>query len=317
MKTIRNLAAAILAALLPLAAFAAEEKPLPKDLPPFGQDKPLPVPQIAQSTLANGLTVWLVPRAGLPKTTAILAVRGGTAVDPPGKEGICDVLASAVKSGTSHRTARQIAEELQAVGGEINTNDNDDAIFATVDGLANGVGTLLDVLADVGRNATFPDDEVELERTNALQSLKAQEATPEFAVDKAFGAAVFGDHPYRIASPEESALESVTPALLRAEYARRFRPERALLVVVGAFDPAAVGAQVKQAFGTWKGTGEAAGEVPPAPTAVANTRSSSSTARDRSSPRSGSGGRWSRSPTPTTSRCWWRTPSSAARTAAG
>ena len=267
MKIARQLAAAVLLAALPLAAFAAEEKPLPKDLPPFGQDKPLPVAEIVKSTLANGLTVWLVPRPGLPKVIAILAARGGSAIDPKGLEGISDVLTSVLKSGTSHRTARQIAEELQAVGGEISTSDNDDAVFATVDGLADGVGTLLEILADVGQNSIFPDDEVELERTNALQGLMAQEATPEFAVDKAFGAAVFGAHPYRLAYPEESALQAVTPELLRAEYARRFRPDRALLVVAGALDPKAVVPQIGKAFGGWKGTGEPPAPVPPVPPA--------------------------------------------------
>ncbi len=120
------------------AASAAEEKPLPKDLPPFGQDKPLPVPDDRQVHPANGLTVWLVPRAGCPRADRHPRRARRHGARPEGEEGICDVLAAALKSGTAHRTARQIAEELQAVGGEINTTANDDAIFATVDGLAEG-----------------------------------------------------------------------------------------------------------------------------------------------------------------------------------
>ena len=74
----------LLALLAPLPLRAAEEKPLPKDLPPFGEDRPLVVPKIVQSKTAEGLTVWLVPRPGFPKLVAILAVRGGTAADPSG-----------------------------------------------------------------------------------------------------------------------------------------------------------------------------------------------------------------------------------------
>ena len=65
----RRISLPMLLALLALsasAASAAEEKPLPKDLPPYGAEKPLPVPTIVQKTLPNGLTVWLVPRAGFP-----------------------------------------------------------------------------------------------------------------------------------------------------------------------------------------------------------------------------------------------------------
>ena len=52
-----------LAALAP-AVRAAEKKPLPKDLPPFGEDKPLPVPAIDKSQLPNGLSTWIVKRSG-------------------------------------------------------------------------------------------------------------------------------------------------------------------------------------------------------------------------------------------------------------
>ena len=45
-------------------------------MPPYGKDKPIPVPQIAKKTLSNGLTVWVVPRKGLPWVDFVLEVRG-------------------------------------------------------------------------------------------------------------------------------------------------------------------------------------------------------------------------------------------------
>ncbi len=78
-KTLLLLALAVLAT--PVLR-ASDKKPLPKDLPPFGEDKPLPVPPIAQSKLANGLIVWVVKRGGYPRATVKLAVRGGAAADP-------------------------------------------------------------------------------------------------------------------------------------------------------------------------------------------------------------------------------------------
>ena len=59
-------------------AHAAEkEKPLPKDLPPYGELKPFTAPQVTARKLANGLTLWMVPRPGFPKVSYTLAVRGG------------------------------------------------------------------------------------------------------------------------------------------------------------------------------------------------------------------------------------------------
>jgi len=106
-------------------------------------------------------------------------------------------------------------------------------------------------------------------RANALQALAARASTPEFLAEKAFSAAVYGDHPYRTAAPEPAVLQAATAAQLQAEHARRFRPGSALLVVAGTFDEAAVRAAVAAAFGGWSASGPALPEVPPAPPARA------------------------------------------------
>jgi len=267
MKTTTRTVALVLAVTLAAggAARAAKETPLPKDLPPYGPQKSLPAPSIVDASLANGLTVWIVPRPAFPRVTALLAVRGGTAADPDALAGTAGVLADVVKEGTARRTSRQIAEELQALGAEISGSASEDAIFITVDGLASGVAKELDILADVARNAAFPPAEVALAKANTLQGLLAQESTPEFAVDKAFGAAVFGSHPYRTVAPTKEAVGSLTPELLREQYRRRFRPELALLLVVGDVKAPEVAETVTKLFASWKAEGEAAPATPPAP----------------------------------------------------
>ena len=118
---------------------AAEKKALPADLPPFGADKPLPVPAIAQSKLPNGLSVWLVKRSGFPRAAVVLALRGaGSAADPSGADGLTGLLAAAVKEGTATRTSRAIAEELQSVGAEIDASGTADALYVTTGGLGAG-----------------------------------------------------------------------------------------------------------------------------------------------------------------------------------
>jgi zinc protease len=257
----------VLASFMTPGLSASEKKPLPKDLPPFGADKPLPVPQIAQSKLPNGLTVWLVKRTGFPRVAVTLAVRGGTAADPKTTEGIAELLAATVKEGTLTRTSRAIAEELQTVGAEIGASAGADALFLTAGGLGSGAPKILEVLADVARNASFPAAEVELAKNNALQGLMARESTPEFLAQKALAAAVYGDHPYRVVAPSKETLQGASVAQLKQEHARRFRPDRSLLVVVGDIDSAAVQAAVARHFGPWKAAGEAVADTPASPPA--------------------------------------------------
>jgi predicted Zn-dependent peptidase len=250
----------------PLAA--SEQKPLPKDLPPFGEDKPLPVPAIAQSKLPNGLTVWVVKRGGYPRVSIRLAVRGGSAADPKDAPGISDLLADTLKEGTATRTSRRIAEELQTVGAEIGANDTADAIYVIASGLGSGAPKIIEVMADVVRNPSFPAAEVELAKGNALEGLKAQESTPEYWAAKALAQTVYGEHPYRVIGATRETLQAATAEQLKKEHARRFRPENALLVVVGDVDAAAVTAAVTRHFGTWKGAGEALPETPASPPAA-------------------------------------------------
>lgn len=256
-------------ALLATAAQAASvrEAPLPTALPPYGEDRPLVVPEITVERLANGLTVWLVPRPGCPKLTALLAVRGGKAADGDDVAGLADVLAQAVKGGTASRSARAIAEELQAVGGELSAEAWSDVIVLEGDALADGALRLLTIIADLAVNAAFPPREVELARSNASEALKLAAATPGFAVDRAFARALFATHPYHQTAATETGLAALTPARLKEEYRRRFQPERALLLVVGAFDTAAIAPSITPLFGSWQGGRSGPPATPPQPSA--------------------------------------------------
>ncbi len=263
----KAVALVLLAAAASGAALAKQPPAMPKGLPAYGPDKPLPAPTIVTETLPNGVTVWIVPRPGFPKVEAAVVVRGGNAVDPADLPGVSDVLASALKEGTATRTSRQIAEQMQAIGGTIDASNTADATFVDADALATSAPALVEIVADVAINPSFPKDEVELVKANAMEDLKEKSSRPEFAVEKAFRTAVYGDHPYHVVAPTEATIGKVTPELLKAEHARRFRPDRALVMIAGAIDPDALKPVIRKAFGGWKGTGPAPAEVPSSPPA--------------------------------------------------
>src|SRR5579859_996328 len=99
--------------------FAQKEVAMPKDLPPYGAEKPVAPPAVHAAKLDNGLTVWLVSEKGFPKVAFTAAVQGGFAADPANRPGISDLLSKTVDQGTKTRTAKQIAQELQAAGGDL------------------------------------------------------------------------------------------------------------------------------------------------------------------------------------------------------
>jgi len=244
------------------AALAKEEAPLPKDLPPYGQDKPLPVPEIAQRTLPNGLTVWIVPRTGLPKVNVVMAVRGGLSADAPERSGTASLVAGLLNEGTATRSSRQIAEELQAIGGSIGAGAGTDGITVYGDAFSSQAAQLMTVFADVVRNAAYPETEVKLGKANALEGLKANEATPNFLAERAMAATLYGAHPYGRPTATEASITGVTPEYLRETHAARFRPDRALLVIAGRITSADGFALAEKHFGDWAGKGKPPADPP-------------------------------------------------------
>jgi len=258
---------ALLAAALLAGAAQAASVTLPKELPPFGQDKPLAVPHITQQTLPNGLQVWVVPRSGIPRVDFVLAVRGaGFGADAADAPGRAKLLAGLLSGGTATRSSRQIAEAAQAMGGAVGAGASNDGISLTAHALASHAGEMAALLADVARRPAFPDAEVQLARTNALQGLKASSTQPGFRAARALDGAIYGSHAYGRTQETEAALQGATAEGLRAEHARRFRPDRALLVVTGRIAAADAMKLAREAFGDWQASGDAPAELgaPPA-----------------------------------------------------
>lgn len=244
------------------AAFAAEPTTTASTLPPFGKDKPIPAPKIAQKTLANGMTVWVVPRKGLPRVDFVLAVRGaGYVADDKAHPGFANMMAGLLNEGTAKRNSRAIAEMAQGFGGSVGAGASHDGITVSANALTSNAAGMMQLLAEVARTPAFPAKEVQLAKGNALQGLKTQEAQPGFRAERALSKATYGDHPYATTTPTVEAITSVTEDYLRAEHAKRFRPDRALLVITGRVSEAEAMKMAMAAFGDWKAEGAALPEV--------------------------------------------------------
>ena len=246
---------------------AHEPDPLPKDLPPYGAERSLPPIHIEQRTLANGLTVWVLPRAdGPPKIHYVLSVRGGLAADPTLQPGFSSMLASLLKEGAGARDALRIAQDLQSYGGDLQTDASVDGITLSMSGLASNAAKVITLLSDIALQPSFPDHEVELGKLNAVQALKASEADPDYLARRAMGRLVFARHAYGRIQPTEASILAITPEMLHAEHDRRFRPDQALLVITGRIAPDAAFQLAERVFGDWRAEGRALEATEPVPT---------------------------------------------------
>ena len=131
------------------------------------------------SCISNGLTVVTDPMPGLESAAVGVWVNTGTRNETPPEMGISHMLEHMAFKGTERRTARMIAEEIEAVGGILNayTSREQTAFHARV--LKNDVPVALDIIADILIRPTFEAGELERERQVVLQELGQARDTPD------------------------------------------------------------------------------------------------------------------------------------------
>ena len=245
----RGLIAVTVAAALLAGGAQVFAQALPK--PDVGPEKPFAPPPRVERTLSNGLRVVAVRYETVPKMSAILTIKAGLAVDPAGKAGLAQLVAEAAQEGTATRSSEQIKREVFAMGASLSGAAGQDSTSFQMRGLAETLPPMLTLLADVVRNPTFPQAEVDLIKANTAQQLQAQMASPQFVANKLFRQTLFGDHPYARTGVTPETLPAIDRASLVEHHKTYYRPNHAFLVIVGDVAPETVFGAAEQAFGAW------------------------------------------------------------------
>ncbi len=220
----------------------------PPPLPPH----PITIPTPREIVLPNGLTVVVVEDNRLPLVSYRLAFRMGGAFDPPGLPGLTDLLAGLLPEGTQSKTSREIAEEVARMGASLSAGANSDYTIVAASALSQFNERILDLMADVVLNPSFPENEVELAKQNTKESLRQQRAQPSFLASEMVSRVMFGDHPYSVVAPTPESIDRSS----RDEFVRfhksRFVPNNAVFIVVGDVRHDDVVRRLESLFSTWE-----------------------------------------------------------------
>jgi predicted Zn-dependent peptidase len=147
------------------------------------------------TTLANGLRIVSDRMPTVESVSLGVWVRAGTRYEQPQVNGVAHLLEHMVFKGTKRRSAREIAEEIEAVGGNINayTSRESTAYYAKV--LRGDAELAVDVLADILQHSLFDDTELGRERSVVLQEIGQAQDTPDDVVFDHFQSTAFPDQP--------------------------------------------------------------------------------------------------------------------------
>ena len=254
----------------------SEPKPHALQSETFRQHHPAPlksralkIPAAVETRLANGLRIAIVQDARLPMVSFRLAFHGGDSNDPAELSGLSDMMAHLLTEGTAHRTSLQIAEEVERLGATLSVSSTSD--FATIgaSSLAVYVDEILELIADVTLQPSFPQNEIDLARENTKQMLIQQRAQPNFLASERVAKVMFGQHPYARISPTPESLDAMTRDKFIDFHHKSFASDNAVLVIVGDVDPDEMAAKIERLFGRWTGVSITQPSFPAPPTGAA------------------------------------------------
>jgi len=200
------------------------------------------VPTVLRETLPNGMTLLIRENHG----NATVEVRGGAwagaAFEPAAKAGVANLLTEMLDRGTQTRSADRIAEELESNGASVRFGAGRERITFSTRSITDDFPLVVDLLADMLRNSTFPEEELVLARDQVLHQIEERDEDTGSRAELAALAKIYGpENPY--GRPLEGTAQSVaaiTREDLASHYRKAFIPAGVVISIVGDVDPKAV-----------------------------------------------------------------------------
>jgi len=208
---------------------------------------------VSVTKLDNGLNVVTESMPHLESAAMGVWVKAGSRDENQNQHGIAHVLEHMAFKGTSKRTARQIAEEIENVGGDLNaaTSVETTAYYARI--MGEDVPMATDILYDILANSTVDEEELTREKHVILQEIGATQDMPDDLVMDMFQKSAFGDQAIGrpiLGTPE--TVESFTPGDIKSYLASHYHGPNMVLAAAGNVDHDALVKQAEDTFANFQ-----------------------------------------------------------------
>jgi zinc protease len=206
-----------------------------------------------REVLKNGVTLLHSEKKTLPIIKVIVAIKAGSIVEPSAKAGLANLTADLLNEGTARRSAKEISDAIEFVGGSLNTSGGADYVTVSLSVLKKDMDLGFDLLSDVILNPSFSDEEIKRRKAVIKSSIIQQKEDPGTVASKAFSKAVFGEHPYGWPTEgTEDSLETITRQDILDFHRTYYLPNNAIMAVVGDINNSELKAIIEKYFSRWK-----------------------------------------------------------------
>ncbi|HUN58712.1 MAG TPA: pitrilysin family protein [Candidatus Binataceae bacterium] len=224
---------------------------------------------VRKSVLSNGVRILTESMPQVLSATIGIWVENGSRYEEPHENGVSHFIEHLLFKGTKKRTAAEIAEQMDAVGGVLNafTGKEYTCYYAKV--LGEDLAMATDLLADLFLESTFAPDEIDRERQVVLQEISQAEDTPDDFIHDLFNLHFWNGHP--LALPifgSNDTVNAIDREMLLTFMAERYRAGRVFIAAAGAIDHDKLAADCERLFNVVAGDGHPDPITPPKERAV-------------------------------------------------
>jgi len=206
-----------------------------------------------RSVLSSGMVLLTSEQRSLPMVSIELLIDAGSRYDAAGQEGLANLTARLLTYGTKRRSALQISDALDFIGASLSAGSGEDTASLSMTVLKKDLATGLELFAEVLTSSTFPQEEIDRQKQSVIAAIKAREEEPGDIAERRFAAALYPKSPYgRPVEGTEASVQKLQQKGLREFFERAYRPNRAILSVVGDISHEEMTRALDEAFRSWK-----------------------------------------------------------------
>lgn len=229
------------------------------------------VGEVHKVFLDNGLTLLMKPNPHVPLVSMHAFLKGGVLYESEQDNGRFNLTARMLRRGTRKRTAEEIAQEIDALGGHLGSSAGNDLTHVSVEVLKEHAMKGLEILADLLQNPVFDAGELEKERQLVLARIDRQNDDWRTQSEVFFQRTFFREHPYRMVPVgRRESVSALTRSDLVETFETYYAPNNMVLAVFGDIDPGEIEELVKKRFGKLEPKKISFPEVPQEPALTDN-----------------------------------------------
>lgn len=224
--------------------------------PGAGTPRPYRFPAFESRILANGLRVIVAPIHAYPVVTILAVVEAGATRDPRDAEGVAQLATRALNEGTRTMTALELAQRLENLGSTLDTGADWDSAIVQLTALTSRVEDGFAVLAEVLREPSFPEHELERMRAERQSDLAQLRAEPRALADVFFSRLLYVRESRfaRLAGGDEVSITRATRDRLVEYHATYYRPNATALMITGDISVDEAVQYASRYLGDWTGS---------------------------------------------------------------